>query len=368
MNFKIALITACFFVSTSAYGQSRRVTIGIDKKSRDKATLEDNITKRIQSEEIELTLLVAGKLELYKYVDEKGELHFFLGENNRIEELYFEVFRNREGKVQYFEQYKQQLKNAFADCARKSTIPAAYTEQAMVAAFKTYYLCIGRDVDNDKPRKSELLPVISAAVLFSTFSFHSKTPAYDQILDDHTATSFVPSILLEHSPVGKRGVIYPQLGFSLRSINKLRSNNGVDPTISSKNRCEYVYDRRFLSVGFGAKYVIAKYQVARPYVRASLDLNIVAGKIGTRNEKINYRASGYYSTSIGSPNSWDTPMKPIMPFGFLVGFGVTTKNYDIEFGLDRQMFFYKGTGGSSLSMTSPYTSFSWRFSNTANKM
>jgi hypothetical protein len=373
MNQKIALFIWSFFIATLSYGQSsvpgsfKSVTVGIDKKSRDKQALDNNMTKNIQQEQLLLELLVAGKFELYKYLDEKNEIHFFIGDNGSIEELYLVVFRNKEGKIQYFEQYKQQLKNAFGDCSKKSIIPYEYSEAAMVAAFKTYHLCIGQDDEEGKPRESNLTPIVSAAVLFANYNFHSKTTSFDQGLNDPTATSFVPSITLEHSAIGKRGVIYPQLQFALRRIKDLKSDNGIAQPIELQKRYEYVYDSKFLSVGVGIRYVMSKYQLARPYLRASVDLNIMASKSGTRTTITS--PPGYIVTYIGAdygPEKHEIKFK--MPFGFLAGAGISTKNYDIEVGLDRQMFFYKGSKGSSLSMTSPYASFSWRFFNKANKM
>jgi hypothetical protein len=103
--------------------------------------LENEPSKRIQTERVFLKTIVKGNADLYQYIDENNKVHFFYKKNSSIKELNYVQFLTKEGQKAEIFEYRNQLENIFADCPLNNIRHYIFSKDALTKYFEEYNTC-----------------------------------------------------------------------------------------------------------------------------------------------------------------------------------------------------------------------------------
>ncbi len=136
---------------------------------------EPNVREESKRDTVFLTVIVRGKLSLYRFIDRRGNNHYFAGKDGQVRELHFRVRqldRKYGASILTFDLYKQELKELIQQCPQAEPFieKTEYTQKSLQQLFMVYNERCHPDITSsvDKPLRPTLVVSIFGGGTTST--------------------------------------------------------------------------------------------------------------------------------------------------------------------------------------------------------
>jgi hypothetical protein len=241
--------------------------IDVDRKPLETHHLEETMTKKIVTETGFLRYLVIGSVSLLRYKDSDYRVHYFYQKEQEIKELNLVRFRNKDGQLVQFDEYKQQLKNLFTDCPKMTAKGFSLTEKSLITSFKDYNMCVSNeDYSTDK----KIIKTKKSFEIFAGFS-NQNLNRYGSdnagSLTSETGYNTVNNFLLGFAFNLQRRKIKPTT-FGMDLIWKSNTSfkaDALEPV--SANPATIRFDLSYINLLFTYKYSIMRNSRFSPYAK-----------------------------------------------------------------------------------------------------